>query len=411
MNATLTRTLLTLAAFTAAPAFGQIYQKADSIPTTATGVNPPTDLEAVVATADGGYIAPGREAPNMLHMARYDAAGNVLWSRFSPTNFVLQASSINQLNAVANPTFVIAGEMNDALPFGTWTMEIDGAGNMVCPVREIDGIGAAYTGGRSPVAVKPLADGSYVITGRAQLAAAPVNFGRLTRFAPGCGPVMWSRLYSATGGVPGLSGSCEITDVVEEPGNVNLLAVGTAALANGGAVPFLLRVTEATGAIVFSQFYGAGDPTMNLRGDGLALSVDAANNLDGFVFDGRSSTMVAGVSNASNNFVVKVGPALNVVWGEVFPGFEPCHACVGTVGPSTLLAGTRTTPNGAVGVWGSLITSSGGAPIWGWDYGHGFERGNGTGHHRRHACQSPAAPSSSGSAARQPRRAVSLSRA
>jgi hypothetical protein len=370
---------LSIAACAAAPALGQVYQRSDTTPISpGGGVNPPTNLQAVAGTADGGYIAVGREGGTFVHLARYDAAGNVMWSEFSPTSFDAQATSINQLAAGANPTYVVAGEFADASPWGTWVMLIDSAGNLVCPVREINGVGPAAPASRSPVAVKPLADTSYVVTGRGQLPAAGLTYGRLTRFAPGCAGLMWSKLYTPTGGMPGLTGECEITDVVEEPGEAYLLAVGTAALSNGGSVPFLLRVTKATGAVVFSQFYGAGDPGLNLRGDGLATASDAAGAITGYVFDGRSIGVASGVANPPSNYVVKVDMGLNIVWGESLREFEPCHACVRTSGGTTLLAGTRTLTNQpSADVWGELLDSGGGAPIWGWNYGHGIERGNG----------------------------------
>jgi len=136
------KSLLALAALCAAPALAQVYQRSDTIPVAPVGGNnPPTNLQAVVATADGGYIAVGREATTIIHMARYDSAGTVIWSRFLPTNFDAQATSINQLGAAANPTYVVAGEIADAFPWGTWTMNIDINGNVVCPMREINGVG------------------------------------------------------------------------------------------------------------------------------------------------------------------------------------------------------------------------------------------------------------------------------
>jgi hypothetical protein len=373
------KSLLALAALCAAPALGQVYQRSDTIPVVpGGGNNPPTNLQAVVAIADGGYIAVGREATTIIHMARYDAAGTVVWSRFMPTNFDAQATSINQLGAAANPTYVVAGEIADALPWGTWTMNIDGNGNVTCPMREINGVGPLAPASRSPVAVKPLVDGSFVVTGRAQLAATAQTYGRLTRFFPGCGGVMWSMIYSPTAGIDGLTGACEITDVVEEPGDAYLLAVGTAQVANNAAVPFLLRVIKANGVVVFSKFYGNGDPNLQLRGDGLAISYDPAGAMDGYVFDGRSNPNVTGAPSPTSNYVVKVNPAgLNVMWGKVFRDFEPCHACVRTSGSNTLLAGTHITVNGTPDVRGVLVSSLVGAQIWSLDYGLGLDRGNG----------------------------------
>jgi hypothetical protein len=370
---------LALAAGAAGPALGQIYQRADGTPLSpAGGANPSTLLEAVAPTADGGYIAVGREGANYLHYARYNAAGLVVWSRFAPTNFAIEATSINPLAGGAAPTYVIAGEMADAFPWGTWTTIIDGNGNVVCPFREINGVGTNSPTSRSPVAVKVLDDQSYVVTGRSQAASTAPTYGRLTRFAPGCGGVMWSRVYQPVGGIPGLTGQCEITDVVEEPGDQTLLAVGSAAVANGAAVPFLLRVDRNTGATLLAHFYGVGDPNVNLRGDGLARSYDATGAVDGYVFDGRSTPMVVGGgSGPTSNYVVKVAPGLNLLWGETFQSFEPCHAGVVNFGSSTLLAGTQSDPNLPQRVWGTLINSGGGAVIWNWNYGLSIQRGNG----------------------------------
>jgi hypothetical protein len=373
------KSLLAVAALCAAPAVGQIYQRTDTIPIVPGGSNPPTNLQAVSATFDGGYIAVGREATTIIHLARYDAAGNVMWSRFLPTNFDAQATSINLLGGAANPSYVVAGEIADAFPWGAWTMIIDINGNMTCPMREINGVGPNAPASRSPVAVKPLADTSYVVTGRSQVAATAQAYARLTRFAPGCAGVMWSKIYTPTAGLPGLTGACEITDVVEEPGDTYLLAVGTAQIANNTAsVPFLLRVVKATGVPVFAKFYGNGDPTVQLRGDGLAISADPTGLIDGYVFDGRSNSFVGGVATPTANYVVKVNMAgLNVLWGQTFRDVEPCHACVRTSGSNTLLAGTHFDSNNTPDVRGTLVDSAGGAQIWNMDYGQGLDHGNG----------------------------------
>jgi hypothetical protein len=374
-----TSTLLAACALTAAPALGQVYQEVDLTPfAVGGGANPPTYLEAVAPTADGGYIAVGREGMTIIHLARYSSAGVVLWSEYLPTGFFAEATSINQLTFGAMPTYVVAGEIADALPFGTWTMVIDGGGIVVCPMREINGVGPLAPAGRSPVAAKGLADSSWVVTGRVQMAAGGLVLGRLTRFAPGCGPILWSMQYTITGGTAGLTGACEITDVVEEP--TTLLAVGTADLFGGGAVPFLLRVATATGAVVAAEIYAPGDPGMNIRGDGIALSYGPTGAIDGRVFDGRSTPVAGGAAAPRSNYVVKVGPGLGlgVLWAETFPEFEPCHACVRAFGSSTLLAGTLNMPGvPQADIWGELVGSGGGVPIWGWNYGHGVERGNG----------------------------------
>jgi hypothetical protein len=369
--------LLAVCTLSALPALGQVYQRADTNPIPpGGGSNPPTHLLAVASVFDGGYIAVGREGTTTLHMARYNAAGTVIWSEYAPTNFPISATSINQVGAAANPTYLVAGEIADAYPWGTWVMAIDVNGNLVCNFREINGVGPAFPASRSPVAVKPLADSSYVLTGRSQGASTAPTFGRLTRFVPGCGGVMWSRIYTATAGVPGLTGQCEITDVVEEPDT--LLAVGTAQVVNTAAVPFLLRVDKATGNVVQAMFYAIGDPGLNIRGDGLAQSFDAAGNLNGYVFDGRYSSTAPGVNGPTSNYIVRVNVGLAVVWAQLEREFEPCHACVRTFRNQTLLAGTRTTTNNtAADVWGQLVDSGGGAMIWGWNYGHGLERGNG----------------------------------
>jgi hypothetical protein len=77
--------------------------------------------------------------------------------------------------------------------------------------------------------------------------------------------------------------------------------------------------------------------------------------------------------------VVRVDLALNVVWGETFREVEPCHAGVRTFRNSTVLAGTRNVQNqSAANVWGAMVNSSTGAPIWNWNYGRQQnERGNG----------------------------------
>ncbi|HYE62649.1 MAG TPA: hypothetical protein VD997_11695 [Phycisphaerales bacterium] len=353
----------------------QVYQRADTTPLSpGGGANPATNLQAVAGTPDGGHIAVGREGFNMLHMARYDAAGNVIWSKFSPTNWDASCTSINQVGAGANARYIIAGEMADAFPWGTWVMTIDLNGNVTCPMREINGVGPNSPASRSPVAVKPLADQSYVVTGRSQAASTAPTFGRLTRFSAGCGAVMWSRVYTPTAGVEGLTGSCEITDVVEEP--EFLLAVGTAALSNGGGVPFLLRVNKLNGAVVQAFFYNNGDPSLKVHGDGLAAAMSAAGGLSGFVFDGRSTPVAAGSGGMVSNQIVKVDLALNVVWGRTIREFEPCHACVRTSGTNTLVAGTRVRQGIATDVWGELLDTAG-TPIWAWNYGRGNERGNG----------------------------------
>jgi hypothetical protein len=369
--------ILAVCTLAALPAVGQVYQRADTIPVVpGGGFNPPTNLQAVAAHADGGYIAVGREGMFNIHLARYDAAGTVVWSRYIPLTVDAQATSINQLTFGAMPTYVVAGEIADALPWGRWAMVIDDTGVLVCPPRELNGVGPAAPLSRSPVAAKPLMDASYVVTGRARLAAGGLILGCLTRNAPGCGPVMWSRIYTIVGGTMGLTGANEITDVVEETDT--LLAVGTADLVGGGAVPFLLRVVKATGVPVAINIYAPGDPAMNIRGDGLAQSYNPAGLLDGYVFDGRSTPLVAGGAAMTSNYVVKVAPPLFVLWAETFPEFEPCHACVRQFRNTTLLAGTQNFPAmPAANIWGELIDSGGGAPIWGWRYGHGVERGNG----------------------------------
>jgi hypothetical protein len=373
--------LLAVAAFTALPAVGQVYQRTDTTPTTPAGVNGRTNLQAVAATPDGGYIAVGSDGLNFLHLARYNSAGNVQWSRYSPTalNFA-QVTSINPIGTAANQAYVVAGEMADAFPWGTFVTMVDGAGNLMCPIREINGVGPNATTSRSPVAVKPLNDQSYVVTGRSQAASTAPVFGRLTRFASGCGgAVMWSRIYTPTGGVEGLTGSCEITDLVEEPNNETLLAVGTAGVVNGAAVPFLLRVDRANGNVLQSVFYGNGSQTLNLRGDGIAASLDQNNVVNGYVFNGRSTPTNTGGAVSTSNYVVRVDMALNIVWSETFREFEPCHAGVRTFRDDVLLAGTRNTPNApAANVWIERLKASNGAPVWGWNYGRqNNERGNG----------------------------------
>ena len=377
-TSTTVKSLLALATLCSTAAFAQVYQRADTIPVGPGGNNPPTLLEAVVATQDGGYIAVGREAMNYIHFARYDQAGTVVWSRYLPTNYnAAEATSINQLGAAANPTFVIAGEVADAFPWGTWTMQIDGAGNIVCPMREINGVGPNAASSRSPVAVKPLVDGSYVVTGRSQFASTALTYGRLTRFAPGCAGVMWSMIYQPTAGVPGLTGACEITDVVEEPGDAYLLAVGTAAVVNDASVPFLLRVNKFNGAVVQARFYGNGDPQQAVRGDGLDYSYNAAGAIDGYVFDGRSNPNIAGAPSPTSNYVVKVNGGLGVIWGDMIPDFEPCHAGVRAYGNTTLLAGTHFDANNTPDVRGTLLNSLAGGQVWSFNYGQGLDRGLG----------------------------------
>jgi hypothetical protein len=373
--------LLTLAAITAVPALGQVYQRTDTVPVTPAGVNGRTNLLAVAGTPDGGYIAVGSDGPNYLHLARYDGSANVTWSRYSPMAFnFAQVTSINPIGTAANQAYVVAGEIADAYPWGTFVAMIDGAGNLMCPIREINGVGPSATTSRSPVAVKPLNDQSYVVTGRSQQASTAPVFGRLTRFAPGCGgAVMWSRIYTPTGGVEGLTGACEITDVVEEPNNETLLAVGTAAVANAAAVPFLLRVDRANGNVLQAAFYGNGNPAVNLRGDGLALSFDSNNVHNGYVFDGRSTPTNTGGGSTTSNYVVRVDNALNLVWAETFREFEPCHAGVRTHRDGVVLAGTRNSLNSpAANVWIEYIKTVDGSPVWGWNYGRqNNERGNG----------------------------------
>src|SRR5262245_10046481 len=251
--------ILAVCTLAALPAVGQVYQRADTIPiAVGGGINPPTNLQAVAAHPDGGYIAVGREGMFNIHLARYDSAGTVMWSEYIPMTVDAQATTINQLSFGAMPTYVVAGEIADALPWGTWTMVISDMGALVCPPLEINGVGPAAPLSRSPVAAKPLMDTSYVVTGRARLAAGGIIQGRLTRVGPGCGPVMWSRVYTIVGGTPGLTGANEITDVVEEADT--LLAVGTADLMSGGAVPFLLRVAKPTGLPIAVNIYAPGDP-------------------------------------------------------------------------------------------------------------------------------------------------------
>ena len=82
--------------------------------------------------------------------------------------------------------------------------------------------------------------------GRAKLAATGPGYGRITKMGGSCG-LIWTKLY-APGGLPGLT-DCEITDVVEEPGDVYLLGVGTVTMDTGAMVPFLLRVLKALAAV------------------------------------------------------------------------------------------------------------------------------------------------------------------
>jgi hypothetical protein len=383
------RSLLATAAFCAAPALGQVYQRADTTPVWPGGVaGSPTFLQAVAATSDGGYIAVGRDGGSAVHLARYDAAGNVLWSRFMLTSVVIaQATSINLLSAGANPTYVVAGEIADDHPYGTWVMIIDINGNVTCPMREINGVGPNAPLGRSPVAVKPLQDGSYVVTGHSQPVDTDLARGRLTRFNPGCTDVMWSMVYTptSTAGI-GLTGECEITDVVEEPQDphqdrATLLAVGTATTVNNAFVPFLLRVDKATGAPVFAKFYGTDNTANSTHGDGLAVSYDLSGAVDGYIFDGRSSFPTP---SPTSNLVIKVDMAgLSVIWGELFPSFGPCHACIRTsssnmlIAGAALLAGTHIASDNTPDVRGVLIDSGTGSQSWSFDYGLGLDRGNG----------------------------------
>jgi hypothetical protein len=356
------------------PAHGQVYQKNDTTPIGPGGVpNLPTILQAVTATSDGGYIAVGSESLHIIHIARYHADGTVAWSKFCPVTPEVTATGIGQQIAPGPGLFAVVGDIGDGLPYGTWFMIIDGAGGLVCS-KEINGAGV-FTTGRSPTAVRPLSDATFAVTGRAKLAATGPGYGRITKMSAVCG-MIWTKLY-APGGLPGLV-DCEITDVVEEPGDAYLLGVGTVTMDTGATMPFLLRVLKATGAVVDAKYYGVGDPMMMLRGDGLAQAFTPTGAPDGYVFDGRMSPASPGGPAPLNNYVVKVDMGLMPMWGEMFPEFSPCHACVRAYGSATLVAGTHSTPGGgASGAEAALIDSMGGPMFWGWHYGTGSQTGNG----------------------------------
>src|SRR5437899_563286 len=281
MNRTTRRSLLAILALAGAacPAFAQVYQKNDSTPIGPGAVpNPPTILEAVTGTADGGYIAVGEEASLNLHIARYHADGTVMWSKFCMMPAPVKATSIGQLISPGPALYAVVGELSDTLPYGTFFMIIDDFGGLVCS-KEFNGSGA-FGADRSPVAVRPLSDSTFAVTGRAKLAATGTGYGRLTKFSPAC-TMLWSKLY-APGGLPGLI-DCEITDVVEEPGDL-LLAVGTVSLDSGATIPFLLRVTKSSGTVVSAKYYGPTDPSLRIRGDGITPSFAPPGPLHGYIF-------------------------------------------------------------------------------------------------------------------------------
>jgi hypothetical protein len=377
MNRNTRRSLLAILAVagTACTTFAQVYQKNDTTPIGPGGVpNPPTVLQAVTATVDGGYIAVGGEPPFNIHIARYHADGTVMWSKFCPMPAPAMATGIAQL--IGGPgLYAVVGEISDGLPYGAFFMIIDDAGSLICS-KEFSGSGSFAPAGRSPVAVRALSEGTFAVTGRAKLAATGPGYGRITKFSPSC-TMIWNKLY-APGGIAGLT-DCEITDVVED-GDIYLLATGTVTLDTGGTMPFLLRVTKATGTVVFAKYFGSMDPGLKTRGDGIDVSHAPTGAVDGYIFDGRMNPSPAGAPMGSTlNYVVKVEPlGLGIVWGEVFPEFEPCHACVRTFSSTMLLAGTHSMPGGGSGGFqGALLDTGFGGLIWNWDYGSGSEHGNG----------------------------------
>jgi hypothetical protein len=367
-NSTHASALSILALLAGAAAHGQVYQKADTTPVEVAGVpNPPTLLQSVVATADGGYIAVGGEGTYNLHICKYHADGTVEWSKFATLDSPCSATSIGQM--LGGPgLFAVVGEVFDTYPFGAFIMLIDSSGALICS-KEFNGAGGSVPPlGRSPVAVRPLSDLSFAVTGRGHLGSvASPMYGRITKISESCA-VEWSMLY-APGGIAGASG-CEVTDVVEEPGGVYLLAVGTVSLSSGGNMPFLLRVMKATGAVVGAKYYGDG--TVSIHGDGIALATSPTGGIDGYIFDGRMNPGPAGLPGPSLNYIVKVDMGLSPMWGETITDFEPCHACVKNYGTSTLLAGSHSPAGtGPAGVQAALIDSPGGAVMWDWQYGAG----------------------------------------
>jgi len=187
-------------------------------------------------TADGGYIVSGHYASGLGFLMRLDIDGNVMWLRtYSPMDWTFYADQ------TSDGGFIAAGRYAGASVF----FKTDGAGNVQW-ARRITGVG------EFPMFIQESQDGNYYFTSSFNVPARDIAAGALSP----AGTLLWCKGYGAGWtDVDHSSWSCR--GLIDETDQTLVITSPIVTQGSGGEDILLMKVTKASGDIVWSKAIGA----------------------------------------------------------------------------------------------------------------------------------------------------------
>ncbi len=302
---------------------------------------------SIVPIPGGGYIASGQSASSGqggfdAWVFRLDDSGNLIWGKTFGTS-VADDNATGLVLTSGNGCVVAGSTYNAGRQFDAWIFELDASGNLLWQ-QTYGGADSEYA---NSVAAVP--GGGYIIAGTTRSFGSGQDDIWIVRI-DNTGNLLWQKTY---GGIEIDQGSR-----IALTSDGGFIVTGmTGSFGAGGNDAWILKL-NSTGGIDWQTACG---------GAGTDWTVDIAENTDGYIAAGYSSSFGSGVSDA---WVLKLDLTGHVVWQKAYGGTNNDYAASIEPAFGGYLMACRTTSFGSGGTDGWLVKLDGTGGIdWQQTYG------------------------------------------
>jgi hypothetical protein len=276
-------------------------------------------------TADGGVIAVGETNAQDIWVVKLDGNSNLVWQKSYGGQAEDRAQSVRP---TADGGYVVAGLTRSfgAGALDAWVLKLDATGNVVWQ--------KTYGGAGDDIAsaVRPTADGGYVVAGATYLGVGIDDAWLLKLDASG--NVVWQRTY----GGPSVDYA---TNVEPTSSGGYVLAGFTASFGVGGGDAWLLNL-DGVGNVVWQRTYGGAAE------DWAGAVKPTADG--GYVLVGSTRSFGAADADA---WILKLDAAGSVEWQRAYGGvlLDSARGVATTADGGYFVVGNLSSPNGTWNAW------------------------------------------------------------